>query len=102
VYGRSQFFNFPRLWATGINLLQLWRELVLVPSITKRKPVKSVKPRNRGVPVNPSLVYETEMQNRSRTGNGRREPSTSRESSGGSDAATLPEPPSNTGTGGGG
>jgi glycosyltransferase involved in cell wall biosynthesis len=102
VYGRSQFFNFPRLWATGINLLQLWRELVLVPSITKRKPVKSVKPRNRGVPVNPSLVYETEMQNRSRTGNGRREPGTSRESSGGSDAATLPEPPSNTGTGGGG
>ena len=39
VYGRSQFFNFKRLWATGVQLLQLWIELVLMPKITKRKPV---------------------------------------------------------------
>lgn len=26
--GRSQFFNFPRLWRTGIQLLGLWYELV--------------------------------------------------------------------------
>ncbi len=64
VYGRSQFFNLPRLWATGINLLQLWVELALMPRITKRKPVKSIKPRSRGVIVNPSLAYETEAQAR--------------------------------------
>lgn len=28
-YGRSQFFNFPRLWRTGIQLIQLWWKLVL-------------------------------------------------------------------------
>ena len=27
-FGRSQFFNFPRLWRTGVQLLGLWRELV--------------------------------------------------------------------------
>lgn len=26
-YGKSQFFNFPRLWRTGIQLLQLWWKL---------------------------------------------------------------------------
>jgi glycosyltransferase involved in cell wall biosynthesis len=64
VYGRSQFFNFPRLWATGVNLIQLWVELVLMPRITKRKPVKSVKPRTKEAPVNPSLAYQTEAQAR--------------------------------------
>lgn len=29
VYGRSQFFNFPRLWRTGTQLLQLWWKLVV-------------------------------------------------------------------------
>lgn len=29
VYGRSQFFNFPRLWRTGVQLLGLWGELVV-------------------------------------------------------------------------
>jgi glycosyltransferase involved in cell wall biosynthesis len=29
VYGRSQFFNFPRLWSTGVQLLALWFELVV-------------------------------------------------------------------------
>lgn len=28
-FGRSQFFNFPRLWRTGVQLLSLWSELVL-------------------------------------------------------------------------
>lgn len=27
-FGRSQFFNFPRLWRTGVQLVGLWRELV--------------------------------------------------------------------------
>jgi glycosyltransferase involved in cell wall biosynthesis len=65
VYGRSQFFNFKRLWATGIQLLQLWKELVLVPAITKRKPVKSVKPPMKADTSNPSLAYQTDMQSRS-------------------------------------
>ena len=64
VYGRSQFFNFPRLWATGVNLLQLWVELALMPRLTKRKPVKSVKPRSRDAATNPSLAYQTEAQAR--------------------------------------
>lgn len=28
-YGKSQFFNFARIWRVGIDLIQLWRELVL-------------------------------------------------------------------------
>lgn len=28
-YGKSQFFNFGRLWRTGIDVLKLWRQLVL-------------------------------------------------------------------------
>jgi glycosyltransferase involved in cell wall biosynthesis len=28
-YGKSQFFNFPRLWRTAIQLIALWRKLVL-------------------------------------------------------------------------
>ena len=28
-YGRSQFFNFRRLWRTGVQLIGLWRELRL-------------------------------------------------------------------------
>ncbi|MGA7733414.1 MAG: glycosyltransferase family 2 protein [Chloroflexia bacterium] len=64
VYGRSQFFNFPRLWATGVNLLQLWVELALMPRLTRRKPVKSVKPRSRDAATNPSLAYQTEAQAR--------------------------------------
>jgi len=73
VYGRSQFFNFKRLWATGIQLLQLWRELVLMPAITKRKPVKSVKPPMKATTANPSLAYKTDMQSRSFATDDRRE-----------------------------
>lgn len=60
-YGRSQFFNFKRLWATGVNLLKLWIDLVLLPRITGRKPVKSVKPRGKIDGRNPSLAYQTEL-----------------------------------------
>jgi glycosyltransferase involved in cell wall biosynthesis len=28
-YGKSQFFNFRRLWRTGVDVLKLWRQLVL-------------------------------------------------------------------------
>ncbi len=28
-YGQSQFFNFPRLWRTGVQLLGLWWKLVI-------------------------------------------------------------------------
>ncbi len=55
-YGRSQFFNFPRLWATGVNLLKLWIELVLRPRMTGRKPVKSIKPPMKVDPRNPTLI----------------------------------------------
>jgi glycosyltransferase involved in cell wall biosynthesis len=27
-YGKSQFFNFRRIWRTGMHLIQLWRKLV--------------------------------------------------------------------------
>ncbi|HEX2915584.1 MAG TPA: glycosyltransferase family 2 protein [Chloroflexia bacterium] len=29
-YGKSQFFNFPRLWRTGVNLLALWWKLMIL------------------------------------------------------------------------
>jgi hypothetical protein len=60
-YGRSQFFNFPRLWATGVNLLKLWVELALMPQLTGRRPVKT---RKAPAPVderNPSLIYAPEV-----------------------------------------
>jgi hypothetical protein len=28
-YGKSQFYNFPRLWRTGVNLLNLWWRLMV-------------------------------------------------------------------------
>lgn len=28
-YGQSQFFNFKRIWRTGVDLLRLWNELVI-------------------------------------------------------------------------
>src|SRR5438034_10534635 len=58
-YGRSQFFNFPRLWATGVNLLKLWVELALTPSLTGRRPVKTRKPPTAVDERNPSLIYAT-------------------------------------------
>lgn len=63
-YGRSQFFNFKRLAATGRQLLHLWIELVLLPRLAGRKTVKSVKPPAQVGPGNPSLLYSTLAQQR--------------------------------------
>jgi glycosyltransferase involved in cell wall biosynthesis len=38
VYGRSQFFNFPRLWRTGTQLLQLWWTLVVQQDQRRGRP----------------------------------------------------------------
>ena len=43
VHGPSQFFNFPRLWRTGTQLLQLWWKLVV--QAERRRPVG--RPRRR-------------------------------------------------------
>jgi glycosyltransferase involved in cell wall biosynthesis len=56
-YGRSQFFNFPRLWATGVHLLQLWVQVALLPRLTGRKPIKARKPPMQVDERNPSLIY---------------------------------------------
>jgi hypothetical protein len=29
-YGKSQFFNFRRLFKTGVNILRLWWELIIL------------------------------------------------------------------------
>lgn len=63
-YGRSQFFNFKRLAATARQLIQLWIELVLVPKMTGRQPVKSVKPKMSADMTNPSLTYRTDAEAR--------------------------------------
>ena len=63
-YGRSQFFNFKRIWATAVHLGQLWLDLVVVPKLTGKKTVKSMKPRVRATVSNPSLVYRTDAEER--------------------------------------
>jgi glycosyltransferase involved in cell wall biosynthesis len=39
-YGQSQFFNVPRLWRTGVQLLQLWWKLVV-----RREHMRRIKER---------------------------------------------------------
>jgi glycosyltransferase involved in cell wall biosynthesis len=63
-YGRSQFFNFPRLWSTGVNLLKLWVELALMPRLTGRRPVKTRKPPTPVNERNPSLIYASGIGDR--------------------------------------
>ncbi len=41
-YGKSQFFNFPRLWRTGVQLIQLWWKLVV-----RRTHLRSIAQRRR-------------------------------------------------------
>ncbi len=36
VYGQSQFFNFPRVFRVGIDLMHLWRELVLEKRLSQK------------------------------------------------------------------
>jgi glycosyltransferase involved in cell wall biosynthesis len=43
-YGQSQFFNFPRLWRTGIQLIQLWWKLVV-----RREHVRQIAHRRRAL-----------------------------------------------------
>ncbi|MEI8307598.1 MAG: glycosyltransferase family 2 protein [Chloroflexales bacterium] len=49
-YGKSQFFNFPRLWRTGVQLIQLWWKLVVrhehLRRIARRR--ESLPARNKG------------------------------------------------------
>lgn len=40
VYGKSQFFNFRRLWRTGVQLIRLWREIRL-PQLLGRAPARA-------------------------------------------------------------
>lgn len=42
-YGRSQFFNLPRLWRTGLQLIALWRELVLEPRLRPAPRVQAAR-----------------------------------------------------------
>jgi glycosyltransferase involved in cell wall biosynthesis len=43
-YGQSQFFNFPRLWRTGVQLLGLWWKLVL-----RRDHMRRIRARQRAL-----------------------------------------------------
>jgi glycosyltransferase involved in cell wall biosynthesis len=63
-YGRSQFFNFPRIWATAMQLGKLWIDLVALPKLRGKKTVKRVKPKTQAALQNPSLVYSTEAERR--------------------------------------
>ena len=40
-YGKSQFFNYPRLWRTAVNLSQLWVRLMLLQEHKRHAPQKS-------------------------------------------------------------
>lgn len=42
-YGQSQFFNFPRLWRTGVQLIELWWKLVIRRSHMKRRRLMRMK-----------------------------------------------------------
>jgi glycosyltransferase involved in cell wall biosynthesis len=45
-YGQSQFFNFPRIWRTGVQLIQLWWKLVV-----RREHLARIAKRREGVKV---------------------------------------------------
>lgn len=42
-YGQSQFFNFRRVGRVGIDLIQLWFELVLLRGLVRRGPAKRAR-----------------------------------------------------------
>lgn len=46
-YGQSQFFNFPRLWRTGVQLLGLWWKLVIRREHMRRNRRQSSVARSR-------------------------------------------------------
>lgn len=43
-YGQSQFFNFPRLWRTGVQLLGLWWKLVI-----RREHMRRIRAKRKAV-----------------------------------------------------
>jgi glycosyltransferase involved in cell wall biosynthesis len=47
-YGRSQFFNFTRIFQVGRDLLKLWLELVLRPRLGRATPGRSGEARGEG------------------------------------------------------
>ena len=49
-YGQSQFFNFPRLWRTGVQLLQLWWKLVV-----RREHIRRIAERRRSAALKAKL-----------------------------------------------
>jgi hypothetical protein len=38
-YGKSQFFNFPRIFRTGVDVMKLWWQLVVRREHLKGRPV---------------------------------------------------------------
>ncbi len=62
-YGKSQFFNFPRLWRTGIQLLQLWwklnvRRLHMRQIARRRAALAAPPPYNTPPPAQPQPIEE--------------------------------------------
>ena len=56
-YGKSQFFNFSRLWRTGLNLLQLWwRLMVLQEHVRYREQVARARIAHANVKPEPEVV----------------------------------------------
>lgn len=49
-YGQSQFFNFRRLWRTGVQLIQLWWKLVVRKEHLKKANVNKAKEINKSEP----------------------------------------------------
>jgi glycosyltransferase involved in cell wall biosynthesis len=52
-FGRSQFFNFPRLFATGIDVLRLWFSLVIRRQHERGPATALVPPADAGNPAYP-------------------------------------------------
>jgi glycosyltransferase involved in cell wall biosynthesis len=46
-HGRSQFFNFPRIYRTAIDVMKLWWLLVIKSEHLKAKPVSEARPEAR-------------------------------------------------------
>ena len=42
-YGQSQFFNFRRVGRVGVDLIQLWFELVLLRGLRRRTPSRQAR-----------------------------------------------------------
>ncbi|NJL04778.1 MAG: glycosyltransferase family 2 protein [Chloroflexaceae bacterium] len=69
-YGKSQFFNFPRLWRTGIQLLQLWWKLNVrrlhMRQITRRRAALAAHPPHSTPPPAPPNPSRNRSRERAR------------------------------------